>query len=313
MKKFIFSGVFAFLGILTVQAYQQSQAELDYQRLNPEQKVSALHNYAVNSAYNQALPNSSVNAWSFVRGLLPRYLHVTFQRESDFMPQGRPKFIHPYGSTAVVRYVPEANIGQTGLLASGGLGVIRLSLASPSGSFAPGFGLKFPIAGQPSVNVIAMPSLSGQDVANPFVLAYQTTIPEPQGGALKAAQLAFRFALHTMRNAPKSELALPLHEVVSTHQNGAKVQNPVLYQRLVFYPTKQAKAVYDQIQGASVQDLRAVLARLPLRTRLFHVAVWSPEMAKPQVIGGLFSESAFVASSFGDQKLFFKHAKPVFR
>lgn len=92
--------------------------------------------------------------------------------QGDTMPPGkvfghRQRVIHSIGTVGKIELKPQSTSSHpfTGIFEGASHGIIRLSLAGePSAveSFTPGFALKFLRDGSPSVNLVAMPSVDGQ-------------------------------------------------------------------------------------------------------------------------------------------------------
>ena len=83
------------------------------------------------------------NRWKAVKALFT--LDESFATESDFMPEGRVKLIHAFGSVAKVEFLPiySDENKYTGLF-KGAHGLMRISLAGDPGedNFTPGLALK---------------------------------------------------------------------------------------------------------------------------------------------------------------------------
>lgn len=120
---------------------------------------------------------------------------VTWQ--GDTMPTGklwghRERVIHSMGTVGSVSLKPQSTSNHpfTGIFEGASHGIIRLSVAgkpSEAGAFTPGFALKFLRDGSPSVNLVAMPSVDGQeDDYNFFSHEFCNNIPPAKKFALKA-------------------------------------------------------------------------------------------------------------------------------
>lgn len=246
------------------------------------------------------------------------FLARTFNHQSDFLPSGRKKLIHTFGSAAKVRWVPTLTVGSryTGVFAEGGIGILRLSQATQSEPFTPGCGLKILTANSPSVNIMVMPSLDGQGSdTNPFRLAYNSKLNPPNAIPLKILGRFFEAALSRVPGRPDSPLALPLDEFAAIHpETGAPVTNWVAPTMIRLVPLIGLTRAYDSLSKSA--DLRFNLASLSNQfgpTQLFKIQARSTSSEDWETVGELRSESPFIASTFGDEGLFFQHPRQVKR
>jgi hypothetical protein len=229
-------------------------------------------------------------------------LKPTMDYSSDVLPEGRIKFIHTYGVAGPVTFIPAADTPYTGLFAEESVGLARLSVAADPNvvSFTPGMGLKFLIDGQPSLNVLAMPSLDGQgDNPDFFAYSFTTHIAEPQNPLLKI--LGWWFSL-----TEKEPSKLPVDLLASVTPSGKSVAKPLSPTVLEFEPAASLRETYSPD--------RAVDYRIPLQNikpgTLFKVyGKRSLEASDRNYMGELRLDASLVASEFADKKLFFRHMR----
>lgn len=300
----------------TVQAISLTAYEARYISLPSNGKLAELERRMTHTEYRGSLPTKSKGGFKLLAALLPSYLHVTFQRESDFMPQERQKVIHPFGSAGQVKLVIDQQHGQTGLLKTGGDAIARFSTATMGLPFSGAMALKFPIDGQPSVNFITMKALDGQGSdTNMFRHPFTNIIPAPTSRVLKIGARIFQLAVDTMPNGPDSALALPLHEAVSVHQDGRRSPSPALVDQIIFEPTSEVTQYVDRVK-VGTSDFREVLRTIPVGSTLYNVFIKEHVVApatRKLYIGRLILTSPLRASSFSDHRLFFQHPRPVYR
>ena len=74
---------------------------------------------------------------------------------------------------------------------------------------------------------------------------------------------------------------------------------------IFFSPSKEA-----QIKSNSKNDFRKDLSLLKIGTKIYDVLVSESKDGKKEKIGELILTSSFVASSYSDRYLFFKHHLP---
>jgi hypothetical protein len=288
----------------------------NYNSLSIQERQEALWNEVQFTAYSLSrLPTQTPGPGSLFD---INFLATSFNRQSDFLPTGRKKLIHTFGSVAKVRWIPSlpATKRTTGVFAEGGVGVLRLSQATQSGSFTPGCGLKILTAGGPSVNIMVMPSLDGQGSdANPFRLPHNSKLTPPNALPLKILGRFFEAALGLVPGRPESPLALPLDEFAAViPETGARVTNWVAPTMIRLVPAANLTRLYDSLPKSA--DLRFNLASLSNQvgpTQLFTIQARMTTSEEWETVGELRSESPWTASAFGDEGLFFQHPRHVKR
>eukprot|EP00122_Pirum_gemmata_P017872 Pgem_evm1s16747 len=230
-------------------------------------------------------------------------MNPTFDNSKDyFVPQNRQKNIHPSGNVGSVEYVSVGDHGFTGMWATGNKNCLaRLSLAVDPGvtSFTPGMAMKcFTDNDSPSANIISMFSLEGQDKnTNFFSNSFSNAISVPKG-FLKV--LAAKFGLYS--SCPIFLSTLQMGEVDAA---GNKVTTPKYPVKITLVPTSVSKTL---IPSSSKNDFRKDLKELvPIGTELWTVE--AKVNGQQQQIGSIRLTSKMMASSYGDEVLFFKHTK----
>jgi hypothetical protein len=256
-------------------------------------------------------------------------LSHSLTRVSDELETPKLKLFHTYGTTAKIVFVPEPGTPYTGLFAERVPGLARFSFAGPVAAIGvvPAVALKFPIDGDaPSRNVIAMAKLDPQGppfsghISHNSVFEFPFTNILPSPGMLN---LTMRVVNHRFETVNRTGFGL--HQAVGTlgaiRANGEPVppeqaRSPY---RLIFRPTERVRAASDPTidfrddlarnipAGTAIYDVLAVdeAAEKALReTAVPTVADLIPHAAK---IGAIVTESEFIASKYGDYRLFFKH------
>lgn len=312
MKKSLVGTAFAAaLVSLATAGWSLAEQAQDYLKLDRSSKVNHLWKEVEKSAYSRdALPEGGPNGWSLVAGAMPWFLHKTFTHDSDVMPLGREKVVHPIGTVARVRWVVDNPSLATGMFSESTVGLARLSVAAGTDPFVPGIALKLPVDAEPSINFVAVYTLDGQEERNFFANPFSTSIPKPKSVALKAGQLAFRLALRTLRNAPESELRMPNTEAASIRPDGSRVEEIRAPWEVVFYPTEEAASLARPMEG---EDFRGALAGVPSGSTLYRIYLRLTSNGALERVGRLVTESRFVASEFGDERLFFQHQRRLRR
>ena len=263
------------------------------------EKQAFLWNDCVLPTQYETLPPITGNGWkemlSGVRTGLS--LGITFDRTSDFMEQGRKKFVHRFGSVACIKFVPQRETAYTGMFATESRGLIRLSLtAAPeeAGSFIPGAAVKLLVDGNPSQNLVVMHSLDGQgDDRNFFKHALTNVLPPLRSFLIVSVEAAMRVAGFDLRHVVVDALS-------KIAPDGTVVVQPRAPRQIWLTPTGNHGFT------AETEDFRQGLAQIPAGTELYRLEAEDAEGARVS-LGSIITTSAFVASKFGDEQLFFQH------
>jgi hypothetical protein len=252
-----------------------------------------------------SLPTKGPSALDLAKLFSCSFLQVTFNHQSDEMPFERKRVIHTYGSVAKVRFETDPTSHPfTGLFQSGGEGLIRLSLAAQGGAYTPGAGLKIFVDGNPSENFQVMYSLEGQgEDHNFFANRFSNIVAPPKSAALKIGALSFAHAIAGLANPPENERTLPLERASAITSEGAHITEWNAPYEIQLWPTATARSL---IPSNDQGDFRAHVPSLPAGTALYNL--YGRTRTGPFFpIGRIVLESPFVASQYGDEKLFFQH------
>jgi hypothetical protein len=232
--------------------------------------------------------------------------------ERDAAMQGTVKPIHAEGVSAAVQYAPTdfAKLNYTGIYASGGMGILRLSLATAkeSSSFTPGLALKIFVDERPSVNFHAMYSLDGQGLdTNFFSHKFATTVDKPRGCILKAIAYSFHRSLAEISpdagNRPVNERTLPLLEGAKITAQGMAVVEAIAPATLFFVP----KVASSYIANTTTPDEGAGDFRNDIMNHVKSPqTIYEIQDENKNVLGDVILISDFMASSHGDN-MAFKH------
>ncbi|MGE3608144.1 MAG: hypothetical protein AB7I27_01055 [Bacteriovoracaceae bacterium] len=278
-----------------------AQLPNDYQKFSAAKKQSLLLANVEKTKY-ATLPPIPAGGWGSILAKLKSFMTLgeTFNEVSDEMPasRGKNKLIHSSGSVAGVIYIPSEQYPTfTGIFSSGGLGVVRLSLAgSPEslGSFTPGMGVKILVDGKPSVNVTVMYSLNGQgENTNFFANVFSNRIPKPTGFALNALFQWFKLFA-------KNPLVLGVDHFAKVKSNGEVVDQPVVPYQLLFQPVLK-------LNEKSTRDFREDLKVVRGGTLIYILYATRNDRDKPFEIGRFYTTSDMIPSEYGDHQLFFQH------
>lgn len=274
---------------------------------------------------------------SALESITNHLLSQSLTRVSDEFEEPKPKLFHTYGTTAKIAFTPEPNTPYTGILSEKAHGLARFSYAGPviGVGIVPGLGLKFLIDGDhPSENLVVMRKLDPQQPLWRFFSApshnsvfqnpFTNILPFPSFTNLIMRTVNKRF--ETVVEKGKG-LHQSLESFAAVHANGSPVAQVriVAPYRVIFRPTGQATASSDP-----TADFRDDLARnIKVGTPIYEIfALGEPQemelnkkgmtgveelLAHGQKIGTINTESEFIASKYGDYRLFFKHSDRFIR
>jgi hypothetical protein len=233
--------------------------------------------------------------------------------EGDELEPGRRKLIHSFGAEARLRLVISPGfVGPyTGIFQSGSPCVIgRFSMASkPTADAAiPGLALKIFIDGdQPSVNLHLMHSVDSQPGRNFFAQTFSNILPPAEAFSTRVLSSFFERSAVRFGARDPSPGRLTLEHVASMQSDGHRIGAPKTPHQLLFKPTAQARALFDDTNVAD--DFRLRLAKLPAGQVLYDIyTLGEHEPAdRAQLLGQLVLAQPVVSSRYGDETLYFQH------
>ncbi|WP_454782141.1 hypothetical protein [Legionella sp. WA2022007384] len=278
-----------------------AQLPMDYQELSAAEKQNLLWNEITLSNEEDQLPPLTGSSFNEVLEKLKGLFNLkpTFDYTSDELPEGRIKIIHANGSVGKITWIPAAGHPFTGIYKSGGVGVARLSLATPPAddSYIPGMAIKILISKHSSLNLHVMNLLEGQkENWNYFAKDFSNQIPHPTSWTLTAIEKIFEFTRDPANN-------LPLWHLAAWTSEGKYNGIPVFPERLYFRPTS---LVNDLIPETSREDFRISFLQVPMGPIY---DIYGEYQGTEYHIGTLVLESPLLASNYGDKKLFFQHQR----
>lgn len=287
----------------------------DYQQWSACEKQKHLwENGALRSQYHGQLPAlSSIDPL----GLIGDILTTKVSGDIDVAPAGYQKPIHANGALAKVKFEAEADSPYSGLFKGSECGLLRLSVTGdPSDrGFAPGLAWKAFVDGQPSENVSALYTLSGQGDNYDFFANELSQYVSPELNAT----LVINAIYSAVTSKPTWLRVDAMAEVEQDGSAAAAVKAPT---QIYFVPSEAVKGAF----ASSPHDFREDLTTLAAGTQLYDVyatdmqiksSIWPKNAAKYAAerrasavkIGELVLDSKFTTSTFGDSSVFFKHQR----
>jgi hypothetical protein len=296
---------------------------LRYTDLSALEKCDYLFDEGVRAtAYTGDLPDVHLGVLQFAEAAITSVAHglldETLTRQSDELEEPKLKLFHSFGSTARIRFTPSPDTPYTGLFAEQAHGLARFSYAGPviGIGIVPGLGLKFPIDGEhDSENAVVMRKLDGQARGSVFENAFTNILPTPDVTNVVMQVVRHRFESVVVEGRG---LHQPVDNLARRTVAGHIVDAPRVPHRLILVPTPGVRAASDP----SI-DFREDLAR-NIRSGTIIYDVYAVDESEPDAeledltqgsskIGALTTESEFIASSYGDHRLFFKHSDVFMR
>jgi hypothetical protein len=274
------------------------------------------------TAYVHGLPDTHLGVTQFtesaVESFAEQLLRDTITRVGDELGTPKHKLFHTYGTTAKIRFTPADDTPYSGIFQDSAPGLLRFSYAGPmiAVGIVPGLGLKFPIDGaHPSENAVLMRGLDRQSGPSVFAHPFSNLLPDPSplNVIMRIVKERFESVVETGHG-----LHQPVDNLARIHVDGSLVADPQVRApyRLILAPTPGA------VQAtAGAGDFRITLARdIATGARIYEVfALDASEdaalgdvpledrLGQARRIGSLSTESPFIASAYGDFRLFFKH------
>lgn len=274
---------------------------------------------------------------SALQSIANKLLSETLTRVSDELEEPKPKLFHTYGTTAKVVFTPEPDTPYTGLFSEKVHGLARFSYAGPviAIGVVPGLGLKFPVdKDKPSENLVVMNKLDRQQPFWRFFSkkSHNSVFQNPFTNILPFP-IFFNFIMRIVNKRFETvvEKGKGLHQAADNlakiNTNGKPVQEDKINYpyRLIFQPTNEAtKSSNPKI------DFRDDLAKnIRIGTPIYLVFALNESQELDfkkkslekleelipfsQKIGKISTESEFIASKYGDYRLFFKHSELFIR
>jgi hypothetical protein len=263
-------------------------------------------------------------------------LRESLLRVSDELETPKRKLFHTYGTTAKVIFTPAPDTPYTGLYSDTAYGLARFSYAGPAIAvgIVPGLGLKFPIDGDhPSENMVVMRKLDRQQPqgvssahshASVFQNPFTNILPLPAWTNIIMRIVRQRF--ETVNAAGKG-LHQSVDNLARIHVNGNAVEHDQVHSpyRLIFRPTRQAK----ERSNAEIDFRDDLATNITAGTPIYEVFALSEAqevvlnaqnglsvealLDGATRIGTVTTDSEFIASKYGDYRLFFKHSDRFIR
>jgi len=276
----------------------------DYQQRSSAEKLELLWSRVVVDPHDLGAPPTAIpGPWGRRKLFSVGHNRVSFEHASDELPPERAKLVHNYGSVAKVRLHIDEDSPYTGIFCHGGAGLLRASDATGGGKFTPSLAIKFLVDGKPSLNLLALPTVLRDPGDHDFLSgAFSNATPAPKTLDAKLVVHAFERTARSLKGTRLHGVYLPLHHLAQTGPDGEEVAESQVPDRVELHSSEAARSAQDR-SG----EWRQALASLPDDVVLFEFRA-ARTIDTPAIrIGELRLESSFVASRYGDERLFFQH------
>jgi len=272
--------------------------------------------------YVHGLPDTHLGVVQFsesaIQSFAEHLLRDTVTRVGDELETPKHKLFHAYGTTVKIRFTPADDTPYSGSFQDSAPGLLRFSYAGPvvAVGTVPGLGLKFPIDGaHPSENAVLMRGLDPQSSPSVFEHLFTNLLPDPS--PLNVTMRIVKDRFETVVTSGHG-LHQPVDNLAQIHVNGSPVDDSGVRapHRLILAPTQDAvqatagdgdfriRLARDISVGMCIYDVHALDAAEEAALGDVSIEDMLPHARR---IGSLSTESRFVASVYGDFRLFFKH------
>jgi hypothetical protein len=207
------------------------------------------------------------------------------------------KTMYTFGTVAMCDFIPDPASPFTGLW-KGGSALMRISAKGPPSKAGntPGVALKFMVKGSNEPRDIVLTHDRQDGTTNVFDKPVSNILPEPKNPLEKLVVEA----LAKMSNKDPLRLKVDAIGEIDSSGNPVKsIRNP--YQ-VILMPTHQ-----DGIPADSRNDFRSDLAKVKPGTAIYQVYAIEKPDGPVMPVGRIVTRSNFVASTYGDESLRFKH------
>lgn len=240
------------------------------------------------------------------------FLSESFKGNNCYMMVGRERIIHKLGLIGKVSFTIEAHHPYTGLLKSGALGLLRLSLAEPpkAGLHKPGLALMLFVHDKFPENILAMPSIDGQAESNIFIHEYSTALPPPKSSVKNYfLERKCTRALALAGFPAHDPWALSCEHLAKITVKGKELESFRAPFELVFVPTEEARGLLTSMDPQD--DFRVYLRGKAQGIVLFKVFARKTRDSTLEPIGRIEATSELISSAFGDEDLRIRHPNPM--
>ncbi len=277
---------------------------LTYDDLSAEEQKQVLWRDIEKTVYPKLPPFVAPGIIDTFTILRPSFNKGAFDDFNCVMREDRKKIVHPLGVVAQVQFIVRHQIGSGMLIHGADHGLMRISLAKApeNGNYTPGLALMLFKDNQPPANILAMPSIDGQNNFRLFDRDYVTSLPTPSL-SFKTWVLSRQFneGIKSLGYKNHDALALSTSKLLDEHdESNFKI-------RLTALPALKNLFKAEK----SNEDFREILVNAKLKDEdLFLVHVERED--QPMFwVGVIRASSNFLASKFADERLHFQHQKPL--
>lgn len=279
-----------------------------------EEQAQSLWEKIESSAYDVLPPMKKLDMKSTLKLMCPHFNNQAFLNSGTVLAKEHPKILHRYGTNVRITFEANPRSIFSGILKHGtsfGLARLSLGLAPSGGVIIPGIAIKLFIDNHEPLDILAMPSIDGQNEANLFKHLYRTRIDPPRWNNWGARLLSLSFS-RGLREAEYfncSTTALSNYHLARTNNDGSKVEKVLVPLVIILQPTPEAQSLLEELTDGG--KFREILEGKGYDIPLFQMYGIIGTEGQEYFIGTIKTTSHFIASSFSDNELFFKHPEPL--
>jgi len=288
----------------------------NYQSLGACEKQSFLWNEIEKSKHSNLPKYEKMNFFKLV-GMGFQQMTKKVEHSYDVAPHNWKKYLHRRGAVAKVRIKANKNNPYSGIFQGAECAILRLSLTyrpNKSRSVAPGLALKVLRDNVASANVSALYTLEGQKKDfNFFKNPLSNIVPIGTDIGLKLAHSIFS----RVTDYPEQ---LGVKDMAEFDGAGVKSTNNISPKQLFFVPSEEISNKFSSDSHDVRDDFLSIGSGTTLykiyavdsKHKGFNYYDYSIDKMKEFLkdsseIGEIVTTSPFIASEFGDTKIFFKH------
>mgnify|MGYP006076823077 CR=1 FL=1 len=244
-------------------------------------------------------------------------LNIKTNLNSDVRAKGWIKYLHRRSAVAKVKIVPTGSHPYTGIFKGSDCSLLRLSLTYQpetgfiNKAFAPGLALKVLRDNVPSANISALYSLAGQGQDhNFFKFPLSNIVPIGTSAAHRIIHSIFKRYTKYPEQLPLTDLAQYDSHGTKVTQNAPKQIFFVPIKSNVNFSSQKHDVRHDFMKipkGTHLYDVYALSSRIKFNYANYKINQLQSLLNNSERIAKIVTDSPFIASEFGDIRLFFRH------
>ncbi|OUR95838.1 hypothetical protein A9Q84_15165 [Halobacteriovorax marinus] len=302
----------------SIQDLQADTLPDNYEKLTGCKKQEILWE-KINSTVHEKLPKYSKMGLTQILAMAAQRMTKKVKTESDVAPKRWKKYLHRRGVVAKVKFVPKGKHAYSGIFEGADCALLRLSLTfkpTKKRGVAPGLAFKVLRDKVPSANVSALYTLGGQKQEfNFFKNPLSNIVPIGTSFGEKIVHNIFE----RVTDYPEQLSVLDMAAIDTKGKKSLKFKSP---KQLFFVPSTTLTESFSSDKHDIREDILSIREDFPIykvyavsdSKKDFNYYDYSKKylvefLKGANYIGDIVTTSKFLASEFGDTRIFFKHQK----